>query len=118
MGRIGAAASHSLRRWRDVTTRERDYLIDELAQVRGLMPLLMKRRNVGRWSPEDRLELRAHLRRLSILSPYIALSVVPGSFIVLPVLAWWLDRRRGRHLATHGIGPCPPARASRRSDAS
>ena len=41
-------------------------------------------------------EIRAHLKRLSKLSPYLVVIVMPGGFAVLPLLAWWLDRRRNR----------------------
>jgi hypothetical protein len=58
------------------------------------MPLLMKPRNKQRWTREDRAELRAHVRRLSGLSPYLVLVVLPGAPLTLPLLAWWLDRRR------------------------
>ena len=76
--------------------RERRYLLSEMAQVRGLMPLLMKRRNRLRWTPADRAELRGHLKRLSVISPYLMCFVMPGGFALLPALAWWLDRRRQR----------------------
>jgi hypothetical protein len=33
-----------------------------------------------------------------MVSPYLAVMVMPGSFIVLPALAWWLDRRRQNNL--------------------
>lgn len=76
--------------------RERKYVLSEVAQVRGLMPLLMKPRNRQRWTREDRREVMAHLQRLSRVSPYLAAMVLPGGFAMLPLLAWWLDRRRGR----------------------
>lgn len=80
----------------DLTDREKKYLLTEILQVRGLMPLLMKPRNKQRWTPEDKAELQVHLRRLSNISPYLIVLALPGSFILLPVLAWWLDRRRNR----------------------
>jgi len=80
----------------EVAARERRHLLSEMAQVRGLMPLLMKRRNNLRWTPVDRAELREHLIRLSVISPYLMCFIVPGGFALLPALAWWLDRRRQR----------------------
>ena len=74
--------------------RERQQLLDEMAKVRGLVPLLMKPRNGERWTVAERLTLRAQLRALAHLSPYLVLLALPGSFVVLPLLAWWLDRRR------------------------
>jgi hypothetical protein len=82
----------------ELAERERKFLLSELVQVKGLMPVLMKRRNKQRWTPEDVEEIRAHLRRLSKLSPYLVILVMPGGFAVLPVLAWWLDRRRNRRI--------------------
>lgn len=74
--------------------RERDQLVQELARMRGVMPLLMKRRNGGRWHTHERDALLQHLRAAAHISPYLVVMVLPGSFLLLPVLAWWLDRRR------------------------
>lgn len=89
---------------RELTDREKKHLLQEILHVRGLMPLLMKQRNEQMWTPEDKAELRVHLRRLSGISPYLVVLALPGSFLMLPVLAWWLDRRRNR--------PHPPAPAA------
>lgn len=75
-------------------SRERKQLQGEMAKVRGLMPLLMKPRNGERWSSAERNALQEQLRALAYLSPYLMVMVLPGSFVALPVLAWWLDRRR------------------------
>jgi hypothetical protein len=80
----------------DLTEREKKHLLHEIVQVRGLMPLLMKPRNKQLWTPEDKEELRIQLRRLSGISPYLIVLALPGSFLMLPALAWWLDRRRNR----------------------
>jgi hypothetical protein len=100
--RIGGAFSSI----RELTAREQKYLWREMGQVKGLMPLLMKQRNKQKWTPEDLAELRVHMRRLSNLSPYLIVMVLPGSFALLPALAWWLDRRRNRR---PGGGPAQPA---------
>jgi hypothetical protein len=84
----------AIRSLRERAARERRYLVSEFAQVSGLMPLLMKRRNGRIWTPDDRAELGRHLRRLSNLSPYLAVLILPGGLLMLPALAWWLDRRR------------------------
>ena len=81
---------------RDLTEREKKHLLSEILQVRGLMPLMMKPRNKQLWTTEDKQELKVHLRRLSNISPYLIVLALPGSFILLPALAWWLDRRRNR----------------------
>ena len=92
------ASVTAFRRIRDLTDREKKYLLNEILQVKGLMPLLMKPRNKQRWTVEDKAELQVHLRRLSNISPYLIVLALPGSFILLPALAWWLDRRRNRSL--------------------
>ncbi|MFN7087869.1 MAG: hypothetical protein ACK4N4_14765 [Burkholderiales bacterium] len=81
---------------RELAEREKRHLQSELLEVRGLMPLLMKPRNRQHWSAAEKAELIAHLQRLSRLSPYLVVVMMPGGFFMLPALAWWLDRRRGR----------------------
>ena len=100
MGRIrelGGRAGILFRSVSDLTTREKQYLIAEISQVKGLMPLLMKPRNKQRWSADDKARMTLHLRRLTRVSPYLVVLVMPGGFFILPVLAWWLDRRRNRN---------------------
>jgi len=96
----------------DLAERERKALLSEMVQVRGLMPLLMKPRNKQKWSEADQRELRTHLQRLSKLSPYIIVFVMPGGFAMLPVLAWWLDRRRQRNRVPPPAGNLPPDAAT------
>jgi hypothetical protein len=85
-----------VRRAFELAARERKFLLAEMSQVKGLMPVLMRRRNKQQWTPEELAEIRAHLKRISQLSPYLVVIVMPGGFAALPVLAWWLDRRRTR----------------------
>ena len=79
---------------RTVARDQRRRLRNDVLAVKGLMPLLMKPRNGERWTPEDREQLRACLKRLSVASPYLIVLLMPGGIFFLPVLAWWLDRRR------------------------
>jgi hypothetical protein len=72
--------------------------------IQGLLPLLMKQRNGSRWTPAERAQLREHLRSLTSLGPYVLVLLTPGSFVLFPVLAWWLDRRRQKR-----DGSSPPA---------
>ena len=58
------------------------------------MPLLMKNRNGGVWTRREKAELLQQLRILSRVSPYLLLLLLPGSALLLPAYAWWLDRRR------------------------
>lgn len=75
--------------------RERVFVLREVLKAKGLMPLLMKQRNGARWTAEERRELKDRLNAFSHISPYLVTLAVPGSMLMLPVLAWWLDRRRG-----------------------
>ncbi len=99
LGEIGKGAVKVFNGMQELTAREKRRLVSEMSQVRGLMPLLMKPRNNQKWSREDKALLAEHMRRLSALSPYLVILVMPGGFFVLPALAWWLDRRRGRDRA-------------------
>ncbi len=76
--------------------REVRRLVAEVVAMRGFMPLLMKPRNGQPWTPAEKAQLIEHLRRLSHLSPYLLLLLLPGSAMLLPAYAWWLDRRRQR----------------------
>lgn len=85
--------------WRQMIASQRRQtrrILAELIATRGIMPLLMKVRNGGHWSPDEKLELIRHLRHMVRLSPYLIALVLPGSILFLPVYAWWLDRRRIR----------------------
>lgn len=82
--------------------REQVLIRLELSRARGVMPLLMKRRNGGHWTAEEQRYLLAELRSLSHLSPYLLVLLLPGSFLLLPLLAWWLDQRRQGRPSGHG----------------
>ena len=62
--------------------------------MRGMMPLLMKHRNGGMWTADEKAQLLTQLRVLSRVSPYLLFLLLPGSALLLPGYAWWLDRRR------------------------
>ncbi len=94
---IGQLASHLPVWWRQLLSsqrREVRRILGELMATRGMMPLLMKARNGGQWTAAEKEELLAHLRRMAHLSPYLLFLLLPGSMLLLPIYAWWLDRRR------------------------
>lgn len=62
--------------------------------AQGLLPLLMKARNGAGWARDERIQLWYHLRQLASFSPYLVVLLTPGSMVLLPVVASWLDRRR------------------------
>ena len=93
---MSARAFSALRAFGAHSAREKQFLLNEITQVKGLLPLLMKQRNKQRWTSEDKAELALHLKRLSDLSPYLIVVAMPCGLLMLPALAWWLDRRRNR----------------------
>lgn len=78
----------------EAQNRERVQVLQEMVKIRGLMPLLMKKRNGQVWTEAERAELVGQMRAVAHISPYLVVVLLPGSFAMLPVLAWWLDRRR------------------------
>lgn len=75
-------------------TREKRRLGEELKHMKGAWPLLMKQRDGGKWTPEEKVELKAMVRSASSVSPYLFIWALPGSVVLLPFLAWFLDKRR------------------------
>jgi hypothetical protein len=74
--------------------RQAGEFVADLLRMRKLMPLLMKRRNGGSWTAEEKSELLTQMRILSRVSPYLLFLLLPGSAVLLPIYARWLDRRR------------------------
>ena len=81
---------------RGIVVREKKFLEDELARTQTLMPLLMKPRNGAKWTKDEKRELVDHLKRIGGMGRYVALLLLPGGLALLPLLAWWLDRRRDK----------------------
>lgn len=77
-------------------SREKNRLRVEMAEIKGAVRLLMKQRNGGQWTAQERQELKRVLRSFSSVSPYLLIWVLPGSVLILPFLAWLLDTRRKR----------------------
>lgn len=75
-------------------TREKRRLHEELVTIKGAWPLMMKQRDGGTWTREDKERLRHMLRSASSVSPYLFIWAIPGSVILLPFMAWYLDKRR------------------------
>lgn len=84
--------------------RQAGEFVADVLRMRGLMQLLMKHRNGGTWTDEERTELVAQMRILSRLSPYLIFLLLPGSALLLPLYARWLDRRRMKRQASSPDG--------------
>lgn len=81
--------------------REKRRFRDELVQIKGAWPLLMKQRNGGgKWTAEDKIQLKSMVRSASSVSPYLFIWAIPGSMLLLPFLAWFLDRQRKNRAKT------------------
>ncbi len=78
---------------RSINENQTRVIRSELNQVRGLIPLLMKHRNGGQWSEDERATLLRDLRALRHLSPYLIPILMPGGVFMLPLVAYWVDRR-------------------------
>ena len=68
----------------------------DLYHIQGFMRLLMKPRNGMRWTAEDKAEIRLHLKSVAASLPMLAVFTLPGGLLLLPLLAWYLDRRKQR----------------------
>ena len=108
--------------------REVSLLAREVMRVRGLLPLLARQREDG-WSAREKAQLRSHLWRVFRISCCMVLLVLPGSFLLLPLIAagrqWRRDRqgrrdhlgrldhpgRRERHARASGTAGAKPADA-------
>ena len=91
--------------------RERERIRAEMAEIHGFVRLLMRQRNGGGWTTEERRRLVHELRRVCALGPYLVALLAPGSFVLIPMVAWWLDRR-GRARRYARIQPSRPVTVS------
>ncbi|SDE65783.1 hypothetical protein SAMN05192589_1246 [Paracidovorax valerianellae] len=79
--------------------REKNRFLKELATMKGSVSWLVQQRRQGLWTAEERDRLRSVMRSASSVSPYLLVWVVPGSMLILPFMAWFIDwRRRGREV--------------------
>ena len=77
-------------------SREKSRLKREMATLRGSVVWLVQQRRQGNWDAAERTHLREVMRSASSVSPYLLVWVVPGSMLILPFMAWFLDRQRKR----------------------
>jgi hypothetical protein len=77
----------------------KEAILMEVLAIRGLMQLLMKTRNTDeKWTREEKIEIKRHLRNIVKIIPAVALFSLPGGSFLLPILAEALDRRKTRRL--------------------
>lgn len=81
--------------------RSKQAVLREILAVRGLMQLLMKRRNTKvAWTRDEKVEIKRYLKSLSRSLRILIVFSLPGGALLLPLLALALDRRRGRRAAS------------------
>lgn len=79
-------------------SREKTRLRSEMAVMKGSVVWLVRQRRQGQWSAHERAHLRQVMRSASSVSPYLIIWVIPGSMLLLPFMAWFIDsRRKGRN---------------------
>lgn len=89
-----------------VVRSNREFILEEVLAVKGLMHLLMKERNTDeKWTNEEKAEIRRHLKKIAKIIPALTLFLLPGGSLLLPVLGEALDRRKARRVETKGEGP-------------
>ena len=80
--------------------REKNRLRREIATMKGSVVWLLRQRRQGQWSLDERTRLREVMRSASAVSPYLIIWAIPGSLLLLPFLAWFIDHRRQRKART------------------
>lgn len=80
--------------------REKTRLRREIATMKGSVVWLLRQRRQGQWSMDERARLRDAMRSASAVSPYLIIWVIPGSLLLLPFLAWFIDQRRQQRAST------------------
>lgn len=80
--------------------KNKEFILEQVLAVKGLMQLLMKQRNTNqKWTEEEVREIKRHLRNISRVVPALLIFLLPGGSLLLPFLAEILDRRKsGRPL--------------------
>ncbi len=77
--------------------RNKEFILKEVLEIKGLMQLLMKNRNTGeKWTREDKKKIKLHLKSISKLVPALIIFLLPGGLLLLPFLAKVLDRRKAK----------------------
>ncbi len=79
-------------------SREKNRFKRDMATIRGSVVWLARQRRQGHWTAHEREHLRQVMRTASSVSPYLLIWVVPGSLVLLPFVAWFIDRRRKGHI--------------------
>jgi hypothetical protein len=75
----------------------KEAILMEVLAIKGLMQLLMKTRNTDeKWTREEKIEIKTHLKNIAKIIPAVAIFSLPGGSFLLPIFAEVLDRRKIR----------------------
>jgi hypothetical protein len=73
----------------------KEFILGEVSEVKGLMHLLMKHRHLGEhWTREEKREILSHLKKISRSVPALLVFFLPFGSLLLPVLVEAIDSRR------------------------
>ncbi len=73
----------------------KNLIYEQSNNMTDFMHLLMKQRNVkGQWTKEEIEQIRRHLKILLASVPFLIIFILPFGFVLLPILASALDRRK------------------------
>lgn len=73
----------------------KEFILKEVLEVKGLMQLLMKYRNTGqKWTREEKKKIKMHVKNISKVVPVLLIFLLPGGSLLLPFLSEVLDRRK------------------------
>jgi hypothetical protein len=75
----------------------KEFILKEVLEVKGLMQMLMKNRNTGeKRTREEKKKIKLHLKGISKLVPVLIIFLLSGGLLLLPLLAEVLDRRKAK----------------------
>ena len=75
--------------------KNKEFILEEVLAVKGLMQLLMKQRNMNQeWTKDEIKEIKKHLKNISKVVPALLIFLLPGGSLLLPLFAEILDRRK------------------------
>jgi hypothetical protein len=82
--------------FRQLLQHNREFIIKEVLEVKGLMHLLMKYKDTeGHWTKEEKREIKLHLKNISKVVPVMTIFLLPGGSFLLPFLVDILEKREG-----------------------
>jgi len=81
--------------FRRLIMKNKEFILEEVLAVKGLVQLLMKQRNMNQeWTKDEIKEIKKHLKNISKVVPVVLIFLLPGGSLLLPLFAEILDRRK------------------------